>query len=196
MKKYLFIILLGWSQLSVSQETYKDSITDFIDNYVKTHEVVKDEDRKLLQFYPVTEKYRVLAKFEKASNSKWFSMNTSSSMKQTYRVYGMLSFTINDTLQTLNIYQSQDLMGMDKYKDHLFLPFVDLTSGEESYTGGRYIDFEIPDIINNTLLVDFNKAYNPYCAYVSGVYSCPIPPKENKLSVAIKAGEMNYVKKH
>lgn len=195
MKYSLLIVLFVPAQL-FGQTTYKDSIKSFIDNYVKTHEVVKGEDRELLQFYPANEKYRVLAKFEKASNSKWFSMNTSGTMKQTYRVYGTLTFTINDTLLKLNIYQSQDLMNMNEYKNHLFLPFTDVTSGEESYAGGRYIDFEISHIINNTLLIDFNKAYNPYCAYVSDVYNCPIPPKENDLKVAIKAGEKNYLKKH
>ncbi len=80
------------------------------------------------------------------------------------------------------------------YKNYLFLPFTDLTSGEESYGGGRYIDLETTDIFNNKVIIDFNKAYNPYCAYASG-YNCPIPPRENDLPVAVKAGEMNFGKK-
>jgi uncharacterized protein (DUF1684 family) len=87
-------------------------------------------------------------------------------------------------------------MAVPEYKDHLFLPFTDLTSGEETYTAGRYIDLSFEDIIDNKVVIDFNKAYNPYCAYVSGKYNCPIPPRENTLSVAILAGEKNYGKEH
>lgn len=85
-------------------------------------------------------------------------------------------------------------MTIEKYKNHLFLPFTDLTSGEETYDNGRYIDLETVDIKNKTVEIDFNKAYNPYCAYVSYTYNCPIPPKENYLPVAILAGEKNYGK--
>jgi len=81
------------------------------------------------------------------------------------------------------------------YADYLFIPFTDNTSGNESYGGGRYLDYKISDIKNNKLLLDFNKAYNPYCAYTTG-YNCPIPPAENDLKVAIKAGEKAFEKKH
>ncbi len=81
------------------------------------------------------------------------------------------------------------------YKNYLFLPFTDLTSGNRSYGGGRYLDFLMEDIKSNTLIIDFNKAYNPYCAYTTG-YNCPIPPRENDLPVAIPAGEMEYSKAH
>ena len=67
----------------------------------------------------------------------------------------------------------------------MFLPFTDLTNGEETYEGGRYIELEIPD--KNYIVIDFNKAYNPYCAY-NYIYSCPIPPEENDLKIEIKAG--------
>ena len=84
----------------------------------------------------------------------------------------------------------------EKYRDYLFIPFTDLTSGNESYAGGRYFDFKSSDILDNKFELDFNKAYNPYCAYISNRYSCPIPPKENNLSVAIRAGEKEFGKKH
>ncbi|HNJ28593.1 MAG TPA: DUF1684 domain-containing protein, partial [Ferruginibacter sp.] len=80
--------------------------------------------------------------------------------------------------------------------DYLFVPFTDLTTGDESYGSGRYIEFYIQDIQGDgTLQLDFNKAYNPYCAYASG-FKCPIPPRENALNVAIKAGEKNFAKPH
>jgi len=75
----------------------------------------------------------------------------------------------------------------------LFIPFADVTSGDETYGTGRYIDISTKDIINNTVVIDFNKAYNPYCAYSNG-YNCPIPPAENYLAVAIKAGERSFAK--
>ncbi|MEJ0106895.1 MAG: DUF1684 domain-containing protein [Bacteroidota bacterium] len=75
-------------------------------------------------------------------------------------------------------------------------PFTDLTTGNESYQTGRYIDFTVKDIKNGELVIDFNKAYNPSCAYVSDKYNCPVPPRENNLTIAIKAGgEMNFAKK-
>jgi uncharacterized protein (DUF1684 family) len=72
--------------------------------------------------------------------------------------------------------------------------FADLTSGDEKYTAGRYIDLLIEDIVDNKVILDFNKAYNPYCAYVSGKYNCPLPPRENQLPVAIFAGEKTFTK--
>jgi uncharacterized protein (DUF1684 family) len=71
----------------------------------------------------------------------------------------------------------------------LFLPFSDLTCGKESYIGGRYIDLKIPT--SDTILIDFNTAYNPYCAY-NHKYSCPIVPLENDLPVAINAGVKKF----
>ncbi|MEO5563258.1 MAG: DUF1684 domain-containing protein [Chitinophagaceae bacterium] len=189
----LFILTF---QASFSQNIYADSINRFITNYVQSHEVVTGEDKKLMSFYPVNEQYLIKARFEKIENGGWFSMETSGALKSINRVYGIMHFTINDTAVKLNIYQSQDLMNVTAYKEYLFLPFTDATTGEETYSGGRYIDLTIADIKNNNLVIDFNKAYNPYCAYVSGKYNCPIPPKENRLAVAIKAGEKTFKKSH
>lgn len=196
MKHTLLIFFLANTFISTGQNNYKDSIEAYIDKYVNEHEVVLGDDKKLLQFYPPNEKYCIHAQFEKVKNGKWFSMETSGNSKQVYRVYGTIHFTINDTIIRLNIYQSQRLMNMAEHKDHLFLPFTDLTSGEDTYEGGRYIDLVITDINNNTVTIDFNKAYNPYCAYVSDKYNCPIPPRENDLPVAILAGEKKLKKSH
>ena len=106
----------------------------------------------------------------------------------------MLTFKLHDSLLHLYVYQFEALMKKEKLKDYLFVPFGDATSGFESYGGGRYIEFYISDIKNNQVILDFNKAYNPYCAYTTG-YNCPIPPLENLLIVAIPAGEKNYGKK-
>jgi uncharacterized protein (DUF1684 family) len=195
MKRTIFLaLLILQTAVSFSQSSYQDSITAYIKNYINNHEVVKGEDRKELHFFEANEKFKVLAKFERSVNNQWFEMPTSGRLKQIFRVYGTLSFTINDTLIKMNLYQSQGLMGSDAYKNYLFLPFTDATTGNETYESGRYIDLQTSDIKNNEIIIDFNKAYNPYCAYVSGVYNCPIPPGENHLAVAIRAGEKTYGK--
>jgi uncharacterized protein len=191
--KYLFLIaLIFLSPVSFAQTAYKDSIQSYIKNYIDVHEVVKGEDRKQIHFFDINEKYRVVARFEKSQTNQWFEMPTSGKIKKVFRVYGILSFSINDTLVKMNLYQSQGLMGNDQYKDYLFLPFTDATTGIETYESGRYIDLLTSDIKNNEVVIDFNRAYNPYCAYVSGVYNCPIPPAANHLPVAIIAGEKTY----
>jgi uncharacterized protein len=193
MKRTIFLVVLALqAAVSFSQSSYRDSITAYIKNYINSHEVVKGDNRKQLHFYEANEKFRVTAKFERSTGNQWFEMPTSGRIKKVFRVYGILSFTINDTLVKMNLYQSQGLMGSDEYKNYLFLPFTDATTGNETYESGRYIDLQTSDIKNNEVVIDFNKAYNPYCAYVSGVYNCPIPPKENHLTVAICAGEKIY----
>jgi len=194
------ILFIGFVSFSVNifaqNKSYKDSIEAHFQKYVKEHEVVTGKDKELMSFFPVNEKYRFNCKFERTMNSPWFRMESSGQIKRNYRVYGIIRFTINDTAVALNIYQSQDLMTTQQYKDHLFIPFTDATSGEETYESGRYIDLEIKDIKNDKVSIDFNKAYNPYCAYVSGKYNCPIPPAENRITVAIRAGEKAFRKPH
>ncbi|MBL7740500.1 MAG: DUF1684 domain-containing protein [Chitinophagaceae bacterium] len=186
--------LLSIACIALGQVNYADSIKRYIADYIDKHEVVTGDDKKLMQFFPVNETYRVMAAFERVKDGAWFSMETSGTMKKVFRVYGRIHFTIHDTIQTLNIYQSQQLMTVEEYKEHLFLPFTDLTSGEASYSSGRYIDLSFSDIAGDKVVIDFNKAYNPYCAYVSGKYNCPVPPKENHLRIAVVAGEKNYAK--
>jgi len=196
MRSILFCLLLVFSFSAVAQKTgYIDSLKKFQKNYVQTHEVVKKPDWKYFKFFPVSKNYRVLASFEKINDTAGFVMKTSGKLSKKYFRYGILSFTIDNKPLHLTVYQSEQLMKNDEYKDYLFVPFTDLTSGEQSYAGGKYMDFMLNDIKNNTLLIDFNKAYNPYCAYTTG-YNCPIPPRENDLPVAIRAGEMAFGKAH
>ena len=86
------------------------------------------------------------------------------------------------------MYQSVDMLNDAAHKDDLFVPFTDESNYETTYGGGRYIDLSIKDIKDNRIPLDFNKCYNPYCAYADG-FSCPIPPKENSLHMEINAGE-------
>jgi len=144
---------------------------------------------KTLDFYPVNSKYFVNAKFVKAENEKVFEMKTTGTRTPKYIKYGTLYFTLDGVKLKLNVYRNIDLSKTEEYKDHLFLPFSDLTSGKESYIGGRYIDLKIPK--GKTIAVDFNQAYNPYCAY-NHKYSCPLVPLENDLKVEIKAGVKTF----
>ena len=124
-----------------------------------------------------------------------FTMNTSAGTVKYYYKYGRLDFIIDGKECLLYVYQGKDLMQTEQYKDYLFVPFTDATTGNESYGSGRYLEFYKKDIENNSVQLDFNKAYNPYCAYATG-YKCPVPPRENRLTIPIKAGEMNFGKAH
>lgn len=144
---------------------------------------------KSLEFYPVDTDFCVTAKLERTPDEKPFAMQTSTSRKPTYVKYGVLHFTLQGKECRLDVFQNVKLSKIKKYKNSLFLPFTDLTSGMDSYGGGRYIDLTIPE--GDILVLNFNTAYNPYCAYNHN-YSCPVPPQQNDLQVAITAG----VKKH
>lgn len=147
---------------------------------------------KALDFYTVDMDYCVKAKLVRTPKEEPFEMFTTSAKKPMYVKFGELHFKIKGKKYKLDVFQSLDLIKIEKYKNSLFLPFTDYTSGNGSYGGGRYIDLEQPK--GKTVYIDFNKAYNPYCAYNSG-YSCPIPPKQNDLKVEVKAGVKEY-KKH
>jgi uncharacterized protein (DUF1684 family) len=188
-------IILFCATSYAQDKKYFDSLTAYQKAYVQGHEVVGKDDKQYIHFFPIDTAYCVWAKFTPEKNPKWFSMKTSGTKTQIYRKYGELNFLIHDTALTLNVYQSQSLMTSKDYADYLFVPFTDNTSGVECYAGGRYMDYHMGEIRNNKLLLDFNKAYNPYCAYTTG-YNCPIPPPENDLPIAIKAGEKAYGKKH
>jgi uncharacterized protein (DUF1684 family) len=190
----LFISFMLFAQgINAQNKTYDDSIISYQQHYVDTHEVVTKDDRKFIQFYDINEHYVVTAYFKKIEDKTGFEMNTSSGMKKKYFQYGIVTFNLLDSLQHLYVYQSATLMMQEKYKDYLFIPFGDATSGFTSYGGGRYLDLVFSDIKDGKIILDFNKAYNPYCAYVTG-YNCPLPPKENLLNIPIKAGEKNYGK--
>ena len=138
-----------------------------------------------LDFYPADPQYRVTARFERSQDAQPFEMKTTTSRKPVYEEFGKAHFELDGKPYVLHIYQSHRLRTLEEFKNHHFLPFTDLTNGNGSYGGGRFIDLEIPE--GDTMVIDFNKAYNPYCAYNSR-YSCPIPPAENHLETAIEAG--------
>jgi uncharacterized protein (DUF1684 family) len=138
-----------------------------------------------LDYFAFDSTYQIEAVFIKKKGRK-FKMPTSTERLPIYRRYGVIQFKVNDTLCELEVYQNMALRKKKEYKDYLFVPFRDGTSRVETYGGGRYLDMRIPK--GKMTIVDFNLAYNPYCAY-SYRYSCPIPPEINTLNVRILAGE-------
>jgi uncharacterized protein (DUF1684 family) len=138
-----------------------------------------------LDFFPPDTTYQVWARLIRTPEALPFSMPTTTDRLALERKYGTLVFDLQGQALALEVYQSPDLILEEDYVDYLFLPFADATNGAETYTGGRYIDLRIP--ASDSILIDFNKAYNPYCAY-NPKYSCPIVPKQNRLPIPVRAG--------
>lgn len=149
---------------------------------------------KGLDFFSVDSSFIVTAKLTRIENAPIFEMATTTDRKPLYKEFGILSFSLKGRDFKLTIYQSQDDLRDEKYKDYLFLPFTDNTSGNESYGGGRYMDIMRTDIkSDSTVELNFNNTYNPYCAY-NEKYSCPLTPRKNHLDIAVKAGIMSFKK--
>jgi uncharacterized protein (DUF1684 family) len=146
---------------------------------------------KELDFFDIDTSYVIEAEFVRTPYESPFAMPTTTDRMPVYVKYGEAYFELEGQSFKLNIYQNQELMKSAEYADYLFIPFTDKTNGEISYGGGRYLDLRIPN--GNTITLNFNKAYNPYCAY-NGKYSCPSPPSENDLSVAVPVGVKVYKK--
>nr|WP_262916132.1 DUF1684 domain-containing protein [Pedobacter montanisoli] len=161
---------------------------DFITN---EHSPLKEADLKYLDFFEADPTYKVIAKVKLLSNEKPFKMPTYAGTTAEYIKYAVLSMQVHNQPVQLTLYKNVALSQNPVYKDYLFLPFTDQTNNKETYGGGRYMDLKTSDIVKGKIEIDFNKAYNPYCAYSDG-YRCPIPPEENDLSLAIKAGEKKY----
>jgi len=138
-----------------------------------------------LAFFKPDTNYIIEAEFIRTPEALPFSMPTTTERKSTEVVFGIARFMLNGEKRELEIYQTPELITQEKYIDYLFLPFTDTTNGEETYGGGRYLDLKIPR--GNRIVLDFNKAYNPYCAY-NKKYSCPLVPSVNNLNTGVKAG--------
>lgn len=138
------------------------------------------------KFFPLNPELIVDATLEVAENEPVFQMPTTTARLAEYRKYGQVVFTYQGNTHRLNVYESQGLKQKPEYADYLFLPFTDQTTGKQTYTGGRYLDVRIPKE-GNRLVLDFNRSYNPYCAY-NPKYSCPKVPAENHLDMQVLAG--------
>lgn len=146
-----------------------------------THEQIEKPFSGLKYFLP-NPKYRFSVKIDKFPKITTIQMATNKGEVRIHNVYGIVKFKIDSNQYQLNVYTTND------NPDYYFIPFVDGTSGTETYGAGRYAELEADYEHRGSYILDFNMAYNPYCAYNDN-WVCPIPPKENRLKVRIEAGE-------
>lgn len=139
---------------------------------------------KGLSYYPVDLSYKVNAKVLKFTEREKVQVPTSDGKRKDYIKFGFAEFKLKDNLLKVLL-----LEPVGEEDARLLVAFADETSAKETYGGGRYIDVDIPS--GNSMVIDFNKAYNPFCAY-NAEYSCPLPPKENILMIPVEAGEKNF----
>lgn len=135
---------------------------------------------KGLNYFPENEVLRLEVKADEFPVKETFEMQTSTGDVQVYEKFGKFRFMVDGEEAELTIYQGQH---------GFFLPFVDSLANRETYPAGRYLEPE--PLPGGRFIVDFNMAYNPYCAY-NERWSCPITPAENRLKVAVRAGEMLF----
>ena len=176
------------SEINQYRKTYKQSFLSEERSPLTKH------DLKWIRFYPIDTSAKVTAKVTRIFDTVGFDMHTHSGVIKKYFVYAKAAFTWQGKPCLLFVYQSESLRTKKGLEDYLFIPFTDETNNLETFGGGRYLDFKMGDIRQDNLLIDFNKAYNPYCAYKGG-YACPIPPRENDLAFPLKAGEKKFGKK-
>jgi len=138
-----------------------------------------------LNYYPVNKQYKITAQFELNPMKETISLAYTDGTEKIYLKYGFAYFTLNGKEQKLAILKPT----FYEDEEYLFLPFYDETSTIDTYGGGRYLDLSTD--VGKTIEIDFNRAYNPYCAYNKD-YRCPIPPKENKITVSVEAGEKKF----
>jgi uncharacterized protein len=198
-QKYLFLFICLLSICIVANaQTKKINVIQDIKNWQqqlnneyknKPKSPLSLQDIKLFSghnFFKIDTAYRVNATLVLRNDSTEIPFKTSTSRVLVHTKYADAYFTIKGQKFVLSIYQSKALMNNKEFVDFLFLPFIDATSGNETYGGGRYIDLKIP-ASGNKIVIDFNKAYNPYCAYSKG-FSCPKVPEGNELPIKILAG--------
>ncbi|HLV41921.1 MAG TPA: DUF1684 domain-containing protein [Brumimicrobium sp.] len=195
MKAILLAALLSIPLCIVfSQSDYSASIQNererFENTLLHTDSIINLEERKAIEelnHFPIDSNWVLTAQF-KTDQGKSFKMPTTTNRTPKYRRLGYLHFNHNGVEFQLAVYKNIGLKG-SKYKNYVFVPFKDANAPELTYGGGRYLDIEMSAKDKN-VIVDFNKAYNPYCVY-SYRYSCPITPEENHIDVKVNAGVKN-----
>jgi uncharacterized protein len=158
----------------------------------RTNSPFEEVDRRSfsnLAYYEPNLDYRVKVKVEELEQKDTLHMPMTNGSTEPYLRYAIANFTLEDQPQRLTLYKK-----VREEKEELFVPFTDKTNGFETYGGGRYIDVPFKEGAKSVTL-DFNRAYSPFCAY-NPEYVCPVPPKDNRLTVAVPAGEKNYEKPH
>lgn len=188
----LSLLILG--QLKAQDKTFEEDIATYREE--QNAEFLNPEKSPLTaeersafkghEFFEAREHYRVKARFEATPDSKPFPLGTSKGTTQLYKRIGILHFELKGEQLTLEAYLRVQRFSMPGQKTYVFLPLIDKTTGESTYGAGRYLHYEgIPE--GAEWVIDFNKLYNPYCAY-SDRYECPQVPEPNHLPIAVEAG--------
>ncbi|MDO6389925.1 DUF1684 domain-containing protein [Pontibacter sp. BT731] len=158
----------------------------------RTNSPFEEADRRMftnLVYYEPNLNYRVKVKLEDIEPKDTVHMPMTNGSTEAYLRYSLANFELNGEPQRLTLYKK-----VKEEEEKLFVPFTDKTNGFDTYGGGRYLDVPFKEGAK-TATLDFNRAYSPFCAY-NPDYVCPVPPKENRLTVAVEAGEKNYDKVH
>ncbi len=186
------VTILNFLTIGESDESYIERIeTDRIDRnglMLSSSSPLKDEDKREfegLNYYPVDPSYKLTAKIDLINQRQPIFITSTTGEQLKYIPFGYVTFTLLGEENKLILYQDWE----EKDPNRLSLMFADATSDVETYGGGRYMDVMYRN--TNSVILDFNTAYNPYCHF-NDEYSCPIPPRENILDIAIKAGEKLY----
>ena len=198
--RILLLLVIIFSFSCREEKRYQDvNLTEYqrqVNNYFKDASLspLKPKDLKNFQgldFFEFDSIYVVKAKIEETKESLPFKMKTTTDIPADVRKYADLFFQISDKEFELSVYENLEYEGVEGYENYLFLPFLDETNENETYGGGRYLDL----FLNGTdsIIIDFNKAYNPKCVYDEN-FSCPIVPRKNFLNTRIEAGVKNFIK--
>lgn len=153
------------------------------DNYLKTDKespIENKADFKGLKYFEINPDFKVLAKLDILTTGQKINVAMTGGETEEYEAFANATFELEGQKCALKIFKSED--------GSLFLPFKDLTTNKETYGSGRYMDLDMSMIKNQQIEIDFNRCYHPYCAY-NHTFTCPVPPAENLVNVAVKAGE-------
>jgi uncharacterized protein (DUF1684 family) len=171
------------------QPTYEEEIGGWRaekDAYMRSAESPVPPERRAafppLSYFPISPAYRVPAALQVVPDEEIIEMSTSTGLRRKMRRIGTLRFTMQGQPLTLTAFVDASASDMQR----LFVPFNDLTNGTETYAGGRYLDLE--RTATGIYDLDFNRAYNPFCVF-NVTYDCPVPPRENRLKLPVRAGE-------
>lgn len=194
------ILVVTFSVWCLGCQSVSRQVTDYRHTYKlefleDPRSPLQKADLDSLDFFPPDRKALVKARFVLTPDEAPFELPTYSGITRTYRKWGTANFHWAGNEYALSLYENMTLRSNPAYVDYLFLPFRDETNGLSTYGGGRYLNMSKKDTRDGHILIDFNKCYNPWCAYSDG-YNCPIPPVENVLPFPVEAGEKNYLGVH
>jgi uncharacterized protein (DUF1684 family) len=189
MKRIVLFALLAMVACSTKEVPYEDEIAAWRsekDRFMRSSEspVVESQraDFPPLPYFPTNVEYRVPAALRVAPAEDILDMPTSTGQRRKMQRVGALEFTLKGEALKLTAFADAS----DTALLRLFVPFGDRTNGNETYPGGRYLDLD--RTATGIYDLDFNRAYHPFCLF-NATYDCPVPPRENRLPVPIRAGE-------